>query len=74
MEAEKLLDFVGLVEDCGGSDLHDHGIGASLDRVVAQLLHFAVDQNFYDAALNRHVDYALFNGDCNNWLLSSCGC
>ena len=47
-----LLDSVGLVEDHCGSDLHDHGIGASLDRVVAQLLHFAVDQNFYDAALN----------------------
>ena len=52
MEAEKLLDFVGLVEDHGGANLHDHGIGASLDRVVAQLLFLAVDQDGNDAALN----------------------
>ena len=52
MEAERLLDFIGLVEDHGGTDLHDHGIGASLDRVVAQLFLLAIDQDGNDAALN----------------------
>jgi hypothetical protein len=41
--AEKLLDPVSLVEDCGGADFHDHCISASLDRVVTQFHFLAID-------------------------------
>jgi hypothetical protein len=50
--AEKLLNPVSLIEDHGGSNLHDYRISASLDRVVTQFHFFAIDQNRDDAALN----------------------
>ncbi len=38
-----LGDLVGLIEDRGGSDLHNHRIGPRLHGVVAQLLLLAID-------------------------------
>ena len=47
-----LGDFVGLVENRGGSDLHNDRICPWLDGVVAKLLLFPVNQNRNDAALD----------------------
>lgn len=46
-----LLDLVGLIEDCRGSNLDDDRISPWLHGVVAQLLLLAVNQDGHDAAL-----------------------
>ena len=46
-----LGDLVGLIEDRGGSNLHDDRISPWLHGVVAQLLLLAVNQDGHDAAL-----------------------
>ena len=65
---EKLLNLVSLIEDHGGADFHDHSVGARIHGVVPELLLLAIDQDRDNAALNRNVDYSLFNGDLHNRL------
>ena len=69
-----LGDFVGLIEDRGGSDLHNNRICPWLHSVIAQLLLFAINKERNDAALDRNIDYPLFDRDFNDRLCGGrCG-